>query len=195
MELCSLHPAMIETSISRVLNGNKEAYRDIISKYKDSCFTLAISILKDEHAAMDAVQSTFINSYLKLDKFNHKSTFKTWLHRILVNECFHILRKIKHLHTGLNEDIHPVHTTENQTKDQFESDHLTFYIQQILQQLKPKESLVLKLFYLEEYSLKEIQEITGWSMPGIKVTLHRARTNMKQILCENYQLSPKDLYI
>jgi len=51
--------------------------------------------------------------------------------------------------------------------------------------LAPKESLALRLFYLEENSIEEIAEITGWTNSNIKVILHRARINLRQLL-KNY---------
>lgn len=50
--------------------------------------------------------------------------------------------------------------------------------------LPPNESLALRLFYLEEENIKEVAEITGWSISKVKVTLHRARNNMYSTLGE-----------
>jgi len=57
-----------------------------------------------------------------------------------------------------------------------------------------KECLILRLFYLEENSIEEVREITGWSVSDIKVTLYRARIRLKQILTEVFKLDKKALY-
>jgi len=61
-------------------------------------------------------------------------------------------------------------------------DEQRYCINEALKKLPPKESLVLRLFYLQEESVKEIGEITGWSASNVKVMLHRARKKMQVVL-------------
>ena len=75
----------------------------------------------------------------------------------------------------------------NETVDQNElailkEEEQIYLINEALQKLPPKESLALRLFYLEEESIKEVCEITGWTESNTKVILHRARKNMFMIM-------------
>lgn len=63
---------MPDRYVERVLNGDKEAFRFIIRECKDDAYNLAISILKEEYAAKEAVQRAFIKAYEGLDKFRVK---------------------------------------------------------------------------------------------------------------------------
>jgi RNA polymerase sigma factor (sigma-70 family) len=86
---------MPDQNIKRVLDGDKDAFRFIIRQFQDSAFTLAVSITKEEFAAKDAVQAAFVKAYTRLHTFERKSSFKTWFHRIVVNEAFQVLRNQK----------------------------------------------------------------------------------------------------
>ena len=60
--------------------------------------------------------------------------------------------------------------------------------------MNSQESLILRLFYLDENNIDEISNITGWTTSNIKVILHRARVNLRQILTEILKLDKKVLY-
>ena len=67
----------------------------------------------------------------------------------------------------------------NEVEQKIDEDHKEFFVRKALAQLSSNESLSLKLFYLHDYSIQEICDITGWSDSSAKVTLHRARKSMK----------------
>ena len=77
---------MDEVIIRKVLEGDLEAFRHLISKYKNHCFTLSRSILHSDLLAEEAVQDAFIKVFQNLHKFRREAAFSTWLYRILVNE-------------------------------------------------------------------------------------------------------------
>jgi RNA polymerase sigma-70 factor (ECF subfamily) len=70
------------------------------------------------------------------------------------------------------------------TEDEIASDDLEKYIEAAMLQLPSRESLVLRLFYLEEMSLQAVTDATGWSVNNVKVILHRARKRIKVIINE-----------
>lgn len=182
---------MPDRYVQQVLDGDREAFRHIVRECMNGAYHLAFSILKEEHAAKDAVQNAFINAYKHLRAFRGKSSFKTWFHRIVVNEAFQLLRKRK---PGLSTDSNEFESLaidKCHVQNKMNSDHLNYYIDVSLIRMKPDESLVLKLFYLEEHT---IDEITGWSKSNVKVTLHRARKSMKQLLKGTFNLKPEELY-
>jgi RNA polymerase sigma-70 factor (ECF subfamily) len=76
---------------------------------------------------------------------------------------------------------------------ELEEDDQKYFINEALKKLTSKESLILRLFYLEENSIDEISNLTGWSESNIKVILHRARTNLRLVLSDIYKLSKKEL--
>jgi RNA polymerase sigma factor (sigma-70 family) len=159
-----------------VLNGETDAFRYFVTTYKDTAYSLAVSVVKDEFTAADVVQEAFVKAFENLKTFRGDSKFSTWFFRIVINEAFKILQKKKIRLPG-NEFYLP-----EMANDHLEIADRSFYINEVLKQMPPAESLVLRLFYLNENCIKEICEITGWSEPKIKVTLHRARKTMEEQL-------------
>ena len=68
--------------------------------------------------------------------------------------------------------------------DDFTNEELEKYLEPALLKLPPKESLVLRMFYLEQMNIQTVTEVTGWTTNNVKVILHRARKRMKLIIDE-----------
>lgn len=185
---------MPDCHIQKVLDGDKQAFRHIIKECKDGAYNLALSILKEEHAAQDALQRSFLKAYEHLETFRGDSDFKTWFHRIVVNEAYQTLRKRKPELNFKPEEIGFLKSGAGTVQNKIDQDHKVHFINLTLNRMKPDESLSLKLFYLEEHTVDEMTEITGWSKSKVKVTLHRARKSMKELLTDTFNLKPQDLY-
>ena len=170
---------MPDCYVKQVLNGDKEAFRFIIRECKDDAYNLAISILKEEYAAKEAVQRAFIKAYEGLSKFRGDAAFNTWFYRIVVNESYQMVRNRKPDRNHLFNEREIDKSENNEVEKKIDEDHKEFFVRKALAQLSSNESLSLKLFYLHDYSIQEICDITGWSDSNTKVTLHRARKSMK----------------
>jgi len=185
----------LDQCIQKVISGDSEAFRYIIKSYKDEAYTLALSVVKEEFAAKDVVQNAFIKAYTRLDSFKGDAAFKTWFYRILLNEAFQINRKDKsRRETDASITEAELCSGKSSPLSKMTEDHQRYYIHTVLKKLLPKYSLALRLFYLEEFSIEEITDITGWSNSNTKVILHRARNKMKEILTETFNINEEKLY-
>jgi len=185
---------MDELYIKKVLDGDIDAFRYFVHQYKDRAYNLAFSVLKDEFDARDAVQEAYIIAYRKLGKFRGRSKFSTWFFRIVINEALKIFKKPgkeKYITDTRTESVEPGHVEIN---DILGRDQQKYYINQAMQNIASKEALALTLFYIEEYSLEEIREVTGWTVSNIKVLLHRARRHMYDQLNALLTTEKKTLY-
>ena len=172
---------MDDIYIRKVCEGDTEAFRYFLKQYKGMAFSLAISIVKDEFAAEEVVQDAFIKAFNGLKSFSRKSKFSTWLYRIVLNEAFARIKKLKKEPIVYNaEYVYDV--ADESVLESLQEDEQTHLINEALKKLPPKESLVLRLFYLEEESIKAVCDITGWSESNTKVLLHRARKSMLIVL-------------
>lgn len=162
-----------ELYIKKILNGDTEAFRFFVTQYKDMAFSVAVSVVKNEFTASDVVQEAFVRAFENLKSFKGKSKFSTWFLRIVINESYKVFQRNKVHYTDTVPDL------EGSEKDGFKEQDQKYYINEVLRILPPNESLVLRLFYLNENSVKEIQEMTGWNESKVKVTLHRARKSME----------------
>jgi RNA polymerase sigma factor (sigma-70 family) len=178
---------MDERNIQRVLEGDINAFRFIVSKYKDMSFSISMSIVKSELLAEEAVQDAFVKAFQNLKSFRGDSGFSTWLYRIVVNES---LRKIKRKKLEISE-IEKYSDDSNFTTDEsfnylHEAEQKEI-INHVMQEMPATESLLLRLFYLEENSVESISEITQLSSSNVKVTLFRARKRFYAHLEKSYK--------
>ena len=167
--------------IDKVLGGDTEAFRYFLKRYKDMAYNVAISIVKDEHYAEEVTQDAFIKAFKALQSFNRTAKFKSWFYRIVINESFQRLKKMKK-EIALSEIEEVGDSIDHRVLQDFDEHQLIDRTKLALKLLPSKESLALNLFYLVDYSLADIVGITGWSLSNTKVILHRARKNIKALL-------------
>ncbi len=163
--------------IKRVLSGDREAFAFFIDKYQQMAFSIAISITKRENAAKEVVQDAFVQVFKSLKSFKGESLFSTWLHRIVVNEALKFVRRNKkeRIEIEFDDATAITFTAENDALSVIEIEEKKEEIKRVLLTLKPKERLVLTLFYLKEFSHAEISESTGFSKNNVKILLYRGR--------------------
>ena len=161
--------------IDCIINGDKAAYSQLVEKYKDYAFTLALNILHSREDAEEAAQDSFIKAYNNLKKFNRQSKFSTWLYRIVINTAITYKRKVK----VVKEDLEIIkYSYGNLPANKAEIEDQKRFINVAMKQLNDEDRSVIKLFYLKEFSLDEIAEITSTKVNTIKVRLHRARKKL-----------------
>ncbi len=172
---------MDDIYIDKLLSGDTNAYRYFLRTYKDMAFNIAVSIVKDDQYAEEVIQDAFIKAFNGLKSFNRTAKFKSWFYRIVVNESFQRLKKIKKRVPTLDTDEINNLPEEAMLNELGENEKL-IKIRNAFTLLSPNECLALNLFYLEEYSLKDVSTITGWTIANTKIILHRARKNIRAIL-------------
>jgi len=132
----------------------------------------------DAFTADDIAQETLLKAYLHYGTFQGRSSFSTWLLRIGYScFCNHIGKKIL--------DTESITEKENQipSEDNHEKDSGALYA--AIDELPASEKAAVLLFYMEDYSTKEISEILGMPSVTVRSHLHRARRHLKKIL-EHY---------
>ena len=162
--------------INRVLNGDINAFSYIIDEYKGMVYTIALRMLKNVEDAEELAQDTFIKAFNSLKNFKFESKFSTWLYRITYNAAISKLRK-KQIETYNVEDsvlpesevLYSYNAINELTKNEQKK-----YINETIKRLKEDEALMISLFYLQENSIEEISEITGFTLSNVKVKLYRA---------------------
>ena len=174
---------MDDIYMDKVLSGNVEAFGYFIKTYKDMAFNLAVSIVKDEQYAEEVTQDAFMKAFAGLKSFHRTAQFKTWFYRIVVNESFLCLRTLKKAQILIPLDNANEVVAEDSINE--ETNINIDRIKAILSLLKPKESVALQLFYMEELSINEMTDITGWTKANTKVILHRARKSVREIYNNN----------
>ncbi len=81
--------------VQKARGGDHEAFRLLVERYQGRAFRLAVRVLRNEDHARDAVQDAFLKAYGSLDRFQGRSSFYTWLYRIVMNQCLDRKRRDK----------------------------------------------------------------------------------------------------
>ena len=136
----------------------------------------------------DVVQEVFSKAYHKLDSFRGDAPFEHWLMRLAVRTCYDFLRghqrNREHTLTDLGDDernwLERFHAAPEDARE--DSDAARELVGRVLEQLPAPARLVITLLEIEDRTVKEISELTGWSVPLVKVRAFRARAQMRKIL-------------
>jgi RNA polymerase sigma-70 factor (ECF subfamily) len=161
--------------IDRILAGEQNAFALLVDEYKRYAFTLALRILQNKPEAEEAAQDAFVKAYHHLASFNRQAKFSTWLYRIVFNTAVSYKRKQKNFFHNIENQVIEY---EQGAEGMVERKDKERFIQQGLNKLTEADKLALTLFYLKEFSLEEIGEITGMQPNTVKVRIHRARLKL-----------------
>lgn len=82
-----------QEAVTAARSGDPEAFRLLVERYQGRAFRLALRVLRDEERARDAVQDAFLKAYVNLDRFEGRSSFYTWLYRLVMNLCLDARRR------------------------------------------------------------------------------------------------------
>lgn len=166
--------------VSSILAGEKELFEIIIRRYNQRLFRIGMSILNNDATAEDAMQNCYIAAYQHLAAFQNKSSFGTWLTRIMINECLLQKKKAKYVR---NKMPSPENTTVMRTPAQaLLGKELNAILENAVAELPDKYRLVFVLRELEDLSVKETGEVLGIETVNVKVRLNRAKTMLKNKL-------------
>lgn len=167
----------MEELIEKAKNSDKRAFAELIIAIEKELYLIAKTKLKNDYDIGDAIQETIYKSYKNIRKLRDNSLFKTWIIRILINECNNIYRK-KSKYAISYEDKE----MENYIATNDESGNIEFEI--LIKNLSSEEKLLLTLYYCSKYTIKEISKITKIKENTIKGKLARARNKIKNQLEE-----------
>lgn len=170
--------------LKRVREGDTEAFSYFVEKYSAKSYSLAFSLVKNKEVARDIVQTSFLKAFKGIPKFHENAKFSTWLFRIVVNECNQTFRKKKISSIDENKELNSLEMPDKEDPS-FQKERKKI-LKHAISILKPKEALVIRLYYLCELNHEEISDITGVSLSNSKVILHRARINLKDILEKHF---------
>ena len=166
--------------IKKVLKGNLPSFAILIEKHKGMAYTLALRISKNHEDAEEIAQDAFLKAYNSLRTFKQESKFSTWLYKIIYNTALSRLRK-KQLDSFSLDESPMEETYHEESDDSLGILHLRErkkIISTALNRLKEDETVVMTLFYLSENSIREIEEITGYTDSNIKILLYRGRKKL-----------------
>jgi RNA polymerase sigma-70 factor, ECF subfamily len=174
--------------IAAVLQGDAASFEPLIQKYSPRVFATARRYARRESEVEDIAQEVWLKAFQKLGSFRGEAPFEHWLMRMTVRTCYDFLRghqrnreaSFSDLSDPENDWLEKFASAPESTSD--DADAAKLLIGRVLEKLSPQARLVITLLEIEDRSVKEIAELTGWSVPLVKVRAFRARGEMRKIL-------------
>lgn len=154
--------------VKRAKRGDEEAFIRLMELQSDCMYKMAKTILKNEEDVADAMAETVLVCWEKLSTLKKNRYVKTWMIRILLNKCYDLLRKKEMLpiedavpEAGVREDGYEMAEWE-----------------QVLQNLDEKYRLMMLLYYVDGFKIREISEILDIPVATVKTRLVRGRKQL-----------------
>ena len=175
-----------EEIVAVVLGGDIESFEELILRYQPRIFGMARKYFRNESDVEDLVQTIFTKTYKKLGSYKKTAPFEHWFMRLSVNTCYDALRRrTKHREQAVSDLMFEDESWQNRldnipdSEDQESLDKANELVHSVMEQISNKARIVLTMQELEGRSIKEISELTGWSISLVKVQAFRARKEMR----------------
>src|ERR1700739_3130455 len=183
------------TLVAATKNGHSQAFEFLVKRHKAKTFSVAFRITRNREDAQDVVQQSFHKAFMHLDRFQEKSSFSTWLTRIVINEGLMCLRRNRSrreisLDDGKSEpeELFPVEIVDRgknpaEIYEQRENEHILF---EAMNQLKAEFRTAVRL-QLEGRTVSETAEILGLGIGTLKARLFRGRQKLRVLLTRSLE--------
>ena len=182
--------------LSRVLQGDQQAYAEIVKRYQAFVFTIALRYTPSREDAEEIAQDCFVKAYRSLSDFRGESKFSTWLYTIVTTTCLTFLRKKKlDIQSLDNEKVFEAADSVDSgfRANQVEQKSRVTMVNKAIGLLSTDDAQILTLFYKGEQSLEEIARILTIEANTVKVRLHRARQRLKEKMEKHFAAELSDL--
>lgn len=170
--------------ILRCQAGDRQAFEELFNAYRDDVFRFAYLVVRDLSLAQDVTQESFLKVFRCIDKFQFRSSFKSWLYRVVVNEAITLMRRRR-----LKEDLDPepegsrsddAPVRDWQPEEAVLDLEMKWALRDAIHQLDPVHRSVVILKYYNDFSDSEIAHVLKCPAGTVKSRLHRARELLRQ---------------
>jgi len=184
------------TLIERFRGGCALSYEELITRYETKVHNLAMRLTRNAEDAEEVLQDVFVTVYRKIEGFEGKAKFSSWLYRITVNAAFMKLRKRKQDQSVSLDDMQPhmqnkvlaQKTGFNILSDaRAVSNEIRLALEGAINKLPDDYRAVFILRDIDGLSNKEVGEILSLSIPAVKSRLHRSRLMLRKRLRKFYE--------
>jgi RNA polymerase sigma-70 factor (ECF subfamily) len=181
--------------LSRLRNGDEDAFVMLVARYQQPMLRLARSMVPNQAVAEEAVQDTWMGVVRGIDRFEGRSSFKTWLFRILINrtrsagsrehpnaplESLPVVDPDRFDAQGQWAD--PLDRWVEETEDRLDAVRWLPILKTALDDLPPRQRQVVLLRDVEGLSSDEACNVLGISAGNQRILLHRGRSRLRGIL-------------
>jgi RNA polymerase sigma-70 factor (ECF subfamily) len=183
--------------------GDAKAFSELVRRYENKIFRLAMHITQNREDAEDVLQETFLKAYEHLDQFQGNSKFYTWIVRIAVNQALMKLRKRKTdktvsidetIDTGEDTVAREIAAWDENPEERYTREEMNEILSSAVEALAPPYRAVFVLRDVEEFSTEETAEALNLSIPAVKSRLLRARLQLRDKLTRFFKHKGDDAF-
>lgn len=184
--------------ISQVISGEVDHYREIVKRYNSYLYKIGKSYGYRHSEIEDLMQETYINAYMNLKKFENRSSFKTWIVRIMLNQCYHKRQKSSYTNeqfadNKLTEDTKAMFENRNtETRNVVQNNELKHVLEGAIERIPEDYRIVFTLRELNGMSVRETAGALQISEGNVKVRLNRAKSMLQNEIKKSY--APEEIF-
>jgi len=167
--------------VESLLRGERDAFTVLAKRYTRPIYNAAYRVLGNEPDADDVTQAVFLKVFERLDEFDTKQRFFSWIYRIAINESIDLLRRSRR-QDPLEDEASLAGPEGMDPERQYSERQLSERVQRALMSLKTDDRVVLTLRHFSECSYREIAEILNLEEKTVKSRLFEARQRMAVLL-------------
>ncbi len=183
-----------EEIINRILKGEKLLFEIIVRRYNPYLYKIGRSYDYSHDDTQDLMQETYIDVFKHLSKFEQRSNFRTWIIRIMLNNCYRKKQKLsfknEYSEENINEKATPMFTdSSNDAHKHLHNRELGHIIETYLTELPEDYRMVFSLREINELSTAETASVLNISESNVKVRLNRAKAMLRSKMEKSYTAS------
>jgi len=182
--------------IERMISGEKSLYEIIVRRFNPYLYKIGRSYNYNHEDTQDLMQDSFLDAYKSLQQFEYRSDFKTWIIRIMMNNCFRKKEKSSfknEIAREINDNFQPMFIrSDNTTEKMIQSHELKHLIEMALEKIPFNYRIVFSLREINDLSVSETASLLDISEANVKTRLHRAKSMLRDEIEKNY--SSSELY-
>jgi len=166
--------------VRTVLEGNEDAFAEIVRRHKGSVLRIAARFARNRAELEDLGQETFLRAYRDLRGFRGEAPLGHWLSRITVRVCYDALRRRRREEMEVPLEAWGAPIADPATEEGTATQQARILLEGAMARLRPEDRLVITLYELEDRTVREVAEMTGWSESDVKVRAFRARQALRR---------------
>ena len=177
--------------IQKILQGEFELFEILIRRNNSFLYKTGRSYNFNHEDTQDLMQDTLIETYTHLSKFENRSSFKTWVIKIMLNNCFKKQQKFSFKNetaNNLSDKSMPMfqYQQQNDTSKTVANRELSFVIENALKQIALEYRMVFSLREINGLNVAETAEALNITEANVKVRLNRAKTMLRNEIEKTY---------
>ncbi len=167
--------------LERFRNGDREAFTELVIRYQRPIYNAAFWVLRRAEDASDITQIVFLRVAERLDEYDARHKFFSWIYRIAINESLNLLRRNSH-EEALDDDVDIPGSDGGNPERRAHEGELSARIRDALMGMSVADRTVLTLRHFSELSYDEIAEVLDIDEKTVKSRLHDARQRLRHLL-------------